>query len=71
MSEPCHRLHTLPARFHSDETGMPFQKCFNCMDHIVGLLSAHSREAYDRWMDRVLPQAPEMSDDKPRVRVFL
>jgi len=40
------------------------------MDHIVGLLSEHSRDAYDRWMDRVLPQAPERSDAKPRVRVF-
>lgn len=50
---------------------LPLMICFKCMDHIVGLLSEHSRDAYDRWMDRVLPQAPETSDAKPRVRVFL
>ena len=49
----------------------PLMICFNCMNKIVKLLSEESRDVYDRWMDRVLPQAPETSDDKPRVRVFL
>jgi hypothetical protein len=49
----------------------PLMICFDCMNKIVGLLSEESRETYDRWMDRVLPQAPECSDSKPRVRIFM
>jgi hypothetical protein len=45
--------------------------CLNCMNTIVGLLYEESRDTYDRWMDRVLPAAPESSDSKPRVRIFM
>ena len=34
MSEPCHRLHTLPARFYSDESGAPFQTCCDCHESL-------------------------------------
>lgn len=30
MSKPIPRLHTLPARFHSVETGAPFTHCHDC-----------------------------------------
>lgn len=49
----------------------PLMICFRCMDKIVGQLSQESRDAYDRWLDRVLPLAPETSDDKPRARIFI
>jgi hypothetical protein len=49
----------------------PLMICFDCMNTIVGLLSEESRDTYDRWMDRVLPAAPETSDPKTRVRIFM
>jgi hypothetical protein len=49
----------------------PLMICFNCMNKIVEMLSEESRETYDRWMDRVLPPAPETAGDRPRVRVFM
>ena len=49
----------------------PLMICFNCMNAIVGLLSEESRDTYDRWMDRVLPAAPETSAPQFRVRIFM
>lgn len=49
----------------------PMMICISCLERIVELLSEESRDTYDRWLDRVLPQVPETVDDKPRVRAFL
>ena len=49
----------------------PLMICGNCMNQIVELLSEESRDVYDRWMDRVLPPPPGITNDKPRVRVFM
>lgn len=49
----------------------PLMVCTTCLERIVELLSEQSRDTYDKWFDRVVPQAPEVIDDKPRTRVFL
>lgn len=49
----------------------PMMVCGSCMEKITGMLSEETRDSYDKWMERVVPSAPESIDDQPRRRVFL
>ena len=49
----------------------PMMVCSSCMETITDLLSEETRETYDKWLERVVPSAPDTIDDKPRRRVFL
>lgn len=55
----------------ASEDGYFIQKNYAKGGTIMDLLSEAFRETYDRWMDRVLPPAPEFTNDRPRVRVFM
>jgi len=50
---------------------LPLMICCHCMEKITALLSEESRDTYDRWLDRVLPAAPEISGQRPRIRIFM
>lgn len=49
----------------------PMMICYGCMEKIIDLMSEESLGIYDKWMDRVIPPAPGLTNDKPRRRVFI
>jgi hypothetical protein len=49
----------------------PMMMCLGCMEKIIGLFSAESLDVYDKWMERVVPPAPGLRSEKPRVRILI